>query len=111
MSTGGCLPRGVSACGGGGVIPGGCLLEEEGWADPPSTTKCGQQTGGTHPTGMHSCFYFCSFSVDTFDIPFDIFEDKFVVVVDRWSRFVAEKNPALGSVLAKGLKAYRYQHW
>ena len=26
------------------------------WADiPPNTTGYGQQAGGTHPTGMHSC--------------------------------------------------------
>ncbi len=29
----------------------------------------------------------------------------------RWARFVAEKNPSLGRVLAKALKAYRNQDW
>ena len=24
---------------------------------PPDTTECGQQVGGTHPTGMHPCSY------------------------------------------------------
>ena len=26
-------------------------------AHPPCTTKCGQWAGGTHPTGMHSCWW------------------------------------------------------
>ena len=46
---------------------GGC------WSDPPlDTTGYGKIEGGTHPTGMHSCFtiftevsYVCSGSVDT----------------------------------------------
>ena len=33
---------------GGGLHPGG-------WTDSPSTTGYGQQAGGTHFTGMHSC--------------------------------------------------------
>ena len=46
MST----PRGVSALGvsaSGGVCSGGCLVE----TSPEDTAA-----GGTHPTGMHSCF-------------------------------------------------------
>ena len=43
---GGCLSRGVP--GPGGLPgPGGCLVET-----PPTATS----VGGTHPTGMHSCF-------------------------------------------------------
>ena len=60
---------GVSGPGGclvlGGVwfwgvsAPKGCLLPEGVWSggpggDPPRTVTA---AGGTHPTGMHSCFY------------------------------------------------------
>ena len=43
---GGSACRGVSMQ--GGLHPGG-------WTDSPSTTGYGQQAGGTHFTGMHSC--------------------------------------------------------
>ena len=48
----GCLPpgRGVSASGGGGGL---------------STTGYGQQAGGMHPTGMHSCPVFSKVSFQT----------------------------------------------
>ena len=37
-------------------IRGGLHWGLGGWADPLSDTMgCGQQAGGTHPTGMHSC--------------------------------------------------------
>ena len=41
-AQGGCMVRGVHGA-------GGCLVET-----PPTATAA----GGTHPTGMHSCFYF-----------------------------------------------------
>ena len=44
---GGCLLRGVPVSG-GVPAPGGCLVE----TPPPTATAA----GGTHPTGMHSCF-------------------------------------------------------
>ena len=37
--------------------PGGCLLLGGGgawWRPPPTATAA----GGTHPTGMHSCYFF-----------------------------------------------------
>ena len=37
---------------GGCLLPGGCLLGG-GWWRPPGTASA---AGGTHPTGMHSCF-------------------------------------------------------
>ena len=71
----GCLPRG-GACPGGCLVPGGCLLQGRvvpvgsvcSWVgacsrgsapggclvENPSRTATA--TGGTHPTGMHSCF-------------------------------------------------------
>ena len=62
LSTGVCLVRGVSATGGGcllpggvpgpggrGSAPGGCLVE---------TPRTATAVGGTHPTGMHCC-QFC----------------------------------------------------
>ena len=43
----------------GVCIEDGGSASRGGWADPPpppqSTTGYGQQAGGTHPTGMHSC--------------------------------------------------------
>ena len=49
---GGCIP----ACNGADTLPARHLP----WADNPSdTTGYGQQAGGTHPTGMHTCFRFC----------------------------------------------------
>ena len=51
---------GLHAGGEGGLHPGGGL--HQGGADPPSppwdSMGYGQQAGGTHPTGMHSCFHF-----------------------------------------------------
>ena len=35
----------------GWADPSGCR-PPQGWADPP---RYGQQAGGTHPTGMHTC--------------------------------------------------------
>ena len=45
------LARGVPVLGGGGEVPapGGCV----GCGDPPVTATA---AGGTHPTGMHSCY-------------------------------------------------------
>ena len=68
---GGGLHPGVSAS---GVYPSGevCIqgvlqsggLHSGGWADPPpcDATRYGQQSGGTHPTGMHSCHQFFFFN-------------------------------------------------
>ena len=73
LFTGGLHPVGVcfqgrgSSSGGGGLHQRGGLHPEgvciqvgsaskEAWADPPSTMGYNQQVGGTHPTGMHSCF-------------------------------------------------------
>ena len=63
---GGCLLLGVSVSGGsapggvcsrGGLLPGGCLLWgcllPGGCGDPPEMATA---AGGTHPTGMHSCY-------------------------------------------------------
>ena len=71
---GGCLlPGGVSGPGRGGcLVPGGCLFwgvsgprgvsapDRARWRPPGTATAA----GGTHPTGMHSCFAykFISFS-------------------------------------------------
>ena len=55
--------------GGGGLHPGRVCIKgrsafrgiciKRGWAEHPlplsDTTGYGQRTGGTHPTGMHSC--------------------------------------------------------
>ena len=50
--------KGVCIGGGGSASRRGLNPEGWGWADPPSdTTGYGQHAGGTHPTGMHSCFY------------------------------------------------------
>ena len=46
---GGLHQRGRSASGAGGAASGGV------GQTPPDTTGYGQQSGGTHPTGMHSC--------------------------------------------------------
>ena len=46
MFTGVCLSTGGAPASGGCLLPGGCLV-----APPTATTA-----GGTHPTGMHSCF-------------------------------------------------------
>ena len=45
LVLGGCLFGGVPA-------PGGCLLRGGAWWRPPTATAA----GGTHPTGMHSCY-------------------------------------------------------
>ena len=44
------------ALGGGmhGCLKGACMVAPEGCAW--DTTRYGQRAGGTHPTGMHSCF-------------------------------------------------------
>ena len=55
-----CLVRGVPGPGGGGLLwggawSGGCLVMGRlgvPGGDPPMATAA----GGTHPTGMHSCF-------------------------------------------------------
>ena len=53
--------EGVSAKGGGwtvcpeGCLPGGFACGGVGQT-PPTSTGYGQQAGGMHPTGMHSCF-------------------------------------------------------
>ena len=50
--------RGVPLGRGGVCLQGG--LHPGGLGRPPrqsDTTGCGQQAGGTHPTGMHSCVY------------------------------------------------------
>ena len=53
LSTGGCLlPGGVPAPWGGGACCGGCLVET------PSGTATA--AGGTHPTGLHSCYQYFS---------------------------------------------------
>ena len=44
---------GVSAPGGGGVCSGGCMVQWGGLVETPPTATA---AGGTHPTGMHSCF-------------------------------------------------------
>ena len=36
----------------GGLLPGGCLVPGVPDGDPPTATA----VGGTHPTGMHSCY-------------------------------------------------------
>ena len=58
----------------GGVLPpGGCVLPPGGGVLPPIGVPGGDPppgtataAGGTHPTGMHSCFFFkiTSFSSD-----------------------------------------------
>ena len=54
-SRGVCI-RGDSASRGVGLRPGGVCIQG-GWTEPPSaTTGYGQQAGGTHAIGMHSCF-------------------------------------------------------
>ena len=52
----GCLPRvGGGPCAQRGVCLGG--LHAGGLGEtPPTSTAYGQQAGGIHPTGMHSCF-------------------------------------------------------
>ena len=55
----GSVSRGSTSSGDRGCIQwgGGSLSRGRGWADPPfDTMEYGQQTGGTHPTGMHSCY-------------------------------------------------------
>ena len=46
LLLGGCLLHGVVSAPGECLLPGGCVLR------PP---KMATATGGTHPTGMHSC--------------------------------------------------------
>ena len=55
---------GGSACSGvyiwgGGLHPGRGSASTGGWADRPQsdTMGYGQRAGGTHPTGMHPCFF------------------------------------------------------
>ena len=43
-------PGGCNWSGGGGV----CLVRGPGWDSTPKTATA---AGGTHPTGMHSCFF------------------------------------------------------
>ena len=50
----GCLPGGV--CPGLGVCPGGCLPEGICPGRHTLLPKTAIEAGGTHPTGMHSCF-------------------------------------------------------
>ena len=38
------------------VSRGGLQPEGVGQTPPPNTTGYGQRAGGTHPTGMHSCW-------------------------------------------------------
>ena len=40
---------------GGACYGGGCLVSGGTWWRPPGTVTA---VGGTHPTGMHSCFHF-----------------------------------------------------
>ena len=49
---------GGSAC--SGVYIWGGSASTGGWADRPQsdTMGYGQRAGGTHPTGMHPCFFF-----------------------------------------------------
>ena len=49
---------GVCIQGEGDLHPRGGVCIQGGWADPPplDTTGYGQRAGGTHPTGMHSCW-------------------------------------------------------
>ena len=67
LFTGGVLPPEGASSGGGhflpwGVLPpggyflpGGCLLGGGAGEDPPGTATA---AGCTHPTGMHSCYYY-----------------------------------------------------
>ena len=57
-------PGGVHGLGGacsggcmvpGGSGPGGCMVQGGTWQRTPPPTATA--VGGTHPTGMHSCFY------------------------------------------------------
>ena len=63
--SGGSAPGGVpglgwsaprEACSGGCLVlgGGGCLLQGVPGGDPPRTATA---ASGTHPTGMHSCWY------------------------------------------------------
>ena len=58
LSTGGSAPGGLVPRGdllpGGVPGLGGLLLRGVPGEDPPGTATA---AGGTHPTGMHSCFY------------------------------------------------------
>ena len=51
MILGGCMVRG-GAWSGGCMVPGGAWSQGGAGGDPPMATAA----GGTHPTGMHSCF-------------------------------------------------------
>ena len=46
---------GGSAPEGGCLVPGRVFLRGGAWWRPPGTATA---AGGTHPTGMHSCFKF-----------------------------------------------------
>ena len=64
LVPGGCLLLGGGAAPGGYLLLGGPGLGGAG-GDPPTATAA----GGTHPTGMHSCFvleYIDSLNVGTF---------------------------------------------
>ena len=52
MFTGVCLSTGVSSRGGVPGPRGGACCRGVPGGDPPTATAA----GGTHPTGMHSCF-------------------------------------------------------
>ena len=57
MFTGVCLSTGVGAWSRGVPGPGGGVPGPGGaWWRPPRTATA---AGGTHPTGMHSCFWGC----------------------------------------------------
>ena len=46
---------------GGCLVPGGVWSREVGWWGVPGGDPwTAAAAGGTHPTGMHSCFLFCS---------------------------------------------------
>ena len=51
-----CMQRGLHR---GGLHPGRGSASTGGWADRPQsdTMGYGQRAGGTHPTGMHPCFF------------------------------------------------------
>ena len=51
VSDPGVVPTPGDACSGGLLLPGGAW-----WRPPPTATAA----SGTHPTGMHSCYWFSS---------------------------------------------------
>ena len=58
LHPGGLHPGGVCIGEGGGSASRGVCIQEAGGGQTPlsDTTGYSQLTGGTHPTGMHSCF-------------------------------------------------------